>query len=340
MTSLPATLKKVETEDTDKKSTAKSIEARLAGNKLLREKNHNNFICQEALSYFSKSMAYALPNTKELALGYNNRSILWFHLKKYDLSLYHIEQALNSFCVESELRVKLLIRKIKCLKSLGLEVSRNDLIIEIEQLISEIQIIETRQKLNDSLKDAVETKVDLNYEKIESESVPEIEKSVEIPCASNAVEIKYNQKFGRHLIVNRDISTGEILIVEKAFVGFPSLRSRYLVCSNCLNFAWTAVLCDHCPCVIYCSTLCKDYAWKKYHDIECSILQNNLITKDFQTRFIMVCRSFILALKEKNVSRTEHVLKEIKYVEENPGSSINNSNYVVLSRIFFVLTTN
>lgn len=52
--------------------------------------------------------------------------------------------------------------------------------------------------------------------------------------ASEAIEVKHTSKKGRHIVANRKIKKGQILIVEKAFA-FVSLiyDNNDNVCHNC-----------------------------------------------------------------------------------------------------------
>lgn len=95
----------------EEKSSSKSEEARSAGNVFLKKKKHNNTIIKEAYFCFSKSAAYALPDSEELALAYNNRSILSQHIKKYHFALVDIDEALR-ITASPVLKIKLLIRQI------------------------------------------------------------------------------------------------------------------------------------------------------------------------------------------------------------------------------------
>ena len=69
--------------------------------------------------------------------------------------------------------------------------------------------------------------------------------------------------------------------------------SDFVVRYSDSQVAWTAVPCDRCPCLMFCSKKCKLEAWKKYHHVECRILQRLSNKDSFDERIMMQYRSFI-----------------------------------------------
>lgn len=306
------------------KSTSRSKAARLAGNAILQNRNHSKAKIKEAFSHFAESAAYALPGSEELALAYNNRSVLSHHIRMYDLALIDINEALSIDTVTILLKVKLLIRKINCLKSIGDKVELLQ-VQEVQNLLNKIESSESKRQMTEALKKALEVKGDINFRAFMSKPFPKMTGSTEIPCASDAVEIKYNKTFGRHLAVNRYVPPGEILIAEDAYVTFPILENRYLYCCHCLNLALCAIPCDSCSLLIFCSKLCKNNAWKKYHNFECSIMKTLVDQTLFETSIFLLCRSVIVGLKEQDFKiNTEYVVNEHKSIEKNPGYIISH----------------
>lgn len=301
----------------EEKCSGISRAARLAGNGLMKKGNHSNVVIKEIFSHFNRSVAYAELKSQELASAYNNRSVLSHHIKKYDLALSDINEALSINATSTLLKSKLLIRKINCLKSMGDKVEESQ-IQEVKDLLDKIESSEPREFLSKTL----EVKPDREFRFFETNPFPEMTGSKELSCASNAIEIKYDEIFGRQLTVNRYVPPGEVLLVEDAYVVFPNLECRYLYCSHCLNLALTAIPCDSCPCVIFCSESCKLDAWKKYHDVECSIIKRLLVRKEFEeSAIILLFRCFILGLKDKDHKfDIKHMINEGKLVENNPGN--------------------
>lgn len=280
----------------ENKSSSTSITFRSDGNNLLKKNQHKDTIIKAALINYSKSIAYAPPGSEELALGHNNRSFLLQHIKKYDLALLDISEAL-SITRSPLLKVKLLIRKISCLKAMGKKLGPS-VMQEVEQLLDKINPQKMKENVNFEFNKALKVKTDIGFSAFVAEPMPKMKRSKKIPCASNTIEVKYDKTFGKHLIANSSISPGEILIIEDAYVTFPSFEERFLICSHCLDVTFVSVPCESCPCIVYCSKLCKNIAWDKYHKIECSILKLYVYKDHFNNGFLRYLRNVIKALNE------------------------------------------
>ncbi|XP_023248036.1 SET and MYND domain-containing protein 4-like, partial [Copidosoma floridanum] len=219
-----------------KKSAEASTAARERGNKLYRSTTHTKKIYLDTLSCYSESAALAEDGSEELALAYSNRSALLFRLHKYQECLVDIKMA-HQITKSDELRVKLLTRKMKCMKL------RND--------------------KSNSIGSG-------NVEAVESLAVGN--RSPTIPCAYDCVTLAHNEKFGTHVVATKNIEPGQVIVIEKALAQFPSRDKTYLVCSHCLAFACNGLPCKSCVVVIYCSEKCRKEAWAQYHDAECVVL--------------------------------------------------------------------
>lgn len=47
--------------------------------------------------------------------------------------------------------------------------------------------------------------------------------SKKLPCMAKSVSLMYNEKYGKHIVANQDIKTGEIVALEEA----PCLLSMH-----------------------------------------------------------------------------------------------------------------
>ena len=147
-------------------------------------------------------------------------------------------------------------------------------------------------------------------------NLPTLKPNLEISCASDAVKIEFNEKYGRHLLATRKIETAEILIIEDIYYGF--LNNWYLCfmyCSHCLKLAMTSIPCDSCSFVSYCSEECKTMAWEKYHDIECKVRLLIEADEDYDPismkRFSYDIRIFIKAIKEEGIPNIFSIVKDV-----------------------------
>lgn len=88
----------------------------------------------------------------------------------------------------------------------------------------------------------------------------------------NSVVLKHNEKFGRHLVAKRDIKPGEIIMVDKPYYKCVNLNNSHAFCNHCLATTWASIPCDFCTWCMFCSEKCKNEAWIKYHNFECSVI--------------------------------------------------------------------
>ncbi|CAB3371414.1 Hypothetical predicted protein [Cloeon dipterum] len=170
---------------------------------------------------------------------------------KYHLTLKTLNQAL-AFAKEKEI-----IKKIE---------SQRQLVLATSGLNSEINL-----KTGDSW-DYTERKEWNNCFKWTSE-IPKllIGKNREIGAFSAAVELQYNEEFGRHLIALQPIPPGCVIGVELPFANVLHSSCKYTHCSQCLAKAHFLIPCQNCTQAMYCSESCRVAAWSEHHAVECQI---------------------------------------------------------------------
>lgn len=273
-----------------RKSKELSIKARKAGNDLFTQKGHDSHIHRDILNQYSKSIAFASKDTEEFVLGHSNRSILLMHFRRYKEAQVDIDTAIK-LSKNDLFKTKLQARKEKCSELLD------------------------KENLRNSAKDLLADKNELDLESFASKLI-NFESSAILPHASSCVDFAYNEKFGRHLVANRDIHTGEILIAEEAYACCPKKSLIYVVCSHCLQIAWNGIPCDDCVFVIYCSQECQIQARKMYHDIECSMLKYMDYIADKMCDRIAAFRILIRAARKEGL---ECILHEAQKKTEKKG---------------------
>ena len=301
------------------KSSEHSLEEREIANKFHTLKKHDETLHKKILLKYTKSAALAPAGSEELALAINNRSVILLHLKKYKNCIIDIDHAL-SVTKSVILKCKLMCRKVKCLSAM------NNL-KEAKNIYDEaIKILENIPKKDEDakIKLSKELQEDLkkNYPKFKVQDkkseVLDLKNTNKLPYISESVSFKYNSEFGKHLVANRDIKTGEILTVEKIYCIYPDVEKLYLVCSHCLKFTFNGIPCKNCVFAVYCSVECEKLAFEEYHDIECSI--NPLL---FGTPTVYTpanayySRLFIKLLKEFGV---EKIIQQAKVLDESRGN--------------------
>src|ERR1700744_5876199 len=77
------------------KNNSEAVKFLLAGNEFF-DKNE----CCEALLAYNHSLCLAEPGTQVAALCYGKRSVVYFHLKEYELSLANIESARQQYPID------------------------------------------------------------------------------------------------------------------------------------------------------------------------------------------------------------------------------------------------
>ncbi|OXU16761.1 hypothetical protein TSAR_010123 [Trichomalopsis sarcophagae] len=253
------------------KDSQVSSNLRKEADRLFFEEKGNLVSLLQAWEFYSKSIALAESSSRELPLAYANRSAILYNLKKYEQCVRDINRALELNYPDT-LKANLLRRKAKCLKLLG-KPEAEDVCEEAKRWLQNI-------KLNDKNKEQLEHKIQTATQITELPKVEDIssKKSLlkfkrheRISCASDAIDLKYDEANGRHTVANRDINVGEILVFEKPYALLLKPERIYTHCSHCFIRAWDSIPCPNCIHAMYCSTKCRDKAWEQYHDIECPI---------------------------------------------------------------------
>ncbi|XP_020711899.2 SET and MYND domain-containing protein 4-like isoform X2 [Athalia rosae] len=290
------------------KNSEKSIQLKAQGNKL--------FIGgwdYKAVVKYTESIAYATKSSEELALTYANRSAALFRIEKYQDCINDIDRAL-SLVYPDKLKIKLYERKGLCLTALGKPDAEASFKKALEWLDKMSLDEDKTKKLKIQLNKFISApcvNVEIQAESAKYE-LPEFETpNSEVPCASDAVVIKYTPELGRHVVATRKIRPGEILAAEKPFAMFLMPENVYTHCSKCLQVSMAMTPCNYCVNAMYCSQACKEQAWEEYHEIECAII-GPLLMSGFNMLGLFSMRLAILATqKGKYLDKLKKQLEEI-----------------------------
>ncbi|XP_050450117.1 SET and MYND domain-containing protein 4-like isoform X2 [Cataglyphis hispanica] len=304
------------------KNAKESEKLREQGNKVFIKGTLNNMTCIEALKLYTKSIAFAPYPSEQLALAYANRSAVLFQLGLHSECIQDIDRAL-ALNYPDNLRAKLYVRKTECL-----------MILEnysVDNILKEAQHWLDKMSLNDASRKKLQSKLDfLHYKAVQTEqsvkdilictkvkksgnesSLPTIEShNDEVPCALDAVAIKYSTHYGRHVIATRDIHPGEVIAVEKPYALLLTQQNIQTHCSNCLKVCWANIPCNYCTYAMYCSEECRYAEWKRYHDIECAVFPALIEYECYNTDLLSI-RLTVLAIREAGG------IKELRTMLEN-----------------------
>lgn len=302
-----------------------SEQTRHLGNKMFTSSCFDGKKSIEVLELYSQSIAFAPCNSKELSLAYANRSAVLLAIHKYVESIQDIDRALL-LNYPDNLKPKLYVRKIECLIAIGKSIEEDYKIAmdwvermplnDINKEKLKIKLHQLKQQSNNQLKNHLKKNVE--FFKVKS-------RNIEAPCASDALEIKYNDIYGRHVVATRDISIGEFVVTEKPYS--IVLDKEYIRnhCFNCLNVSWASIPCDYCTHAMYCSEQCKSEDWKKSHDLECNIFP---ILSDVCSTPQLISLSIRMAIQAtREFNNFEDLRNELNEVDQCDDLRIKGFNY-------------
>ncbi|XP_017759848.1 PREDICTED: SET and MYND domain-containing protein 4-like [Eufriesea mexicana] len=300
----------------DIKNAKQSERFRDQGNKLFVSTSLESHTCIEALKLYTKSIAYAPYPSQQLAIAYANRSAVLIKLHKYELCVQDIDRALTmSHLLLKNICAKLYVRKVECLTMMK-DPHMEDVIKEVQSCLENLSLDnEIKKKLDIKLNSAKNVSV---YQEVKKENImtqlqhPKIiTYNVEIPCASDAVAIKYNTEYGRHIVATREICPGEIIAKEKLYWMLLSPANLLTHCSNCLEVSWANIPCENCTYAMYCSEKCKSMEWEKYHDVECAVFPS-MSKMNFSKLDLLSLRLAIQAVRDaKSMQELREELIEV-----------------------------
>lgn len=231
-----------ETTFISRKNSQKSLDARNRGNTYFKERNY-----VEALKCYNKSLCFAPVASESLAIAFANRSAVFLNTGFYKFCMENIELALKGDNYPSKMIGKLEQRKKEC---------------------------------SEKMKNHIDSYVTLTKEK--SEIKLTYKPNTHVPNMIDALELATSIKFGRHVISNRHLYPGDIILIEKPFVkSLISLDVRddaeYSRCVNCLKSEFFNVFpCEFCTKAMFCSNTCREEAWNNFHKYECEVYGANV----------------------------------------------------------------
>ncbi|KAJ6645580.1 SET and MYND domain-containing protein [Pseudolycoriella hygida] len=254
----------------------------------------SNYDMDHCIEMYTKSIAYAPNHSLELPVCYTQRSSVLYDAKLVSDALADINRALS---LNSASMFKSRLYARKALYLITLNASKDEIMnawFNAESLLSEIG----------------EDDKHIVMEELEME-----ESNSLVPELSDAVELRYNRKYGRHIVAKRDIAPGETIAIAKPYAKIVYLNMRYKVCWQCGKQTFAGLPCKKCVEVIFCSELCRQQAIVEHHDIECPLLE---VMKDYEMEncFFMSLRLVIKAFKEAQNS-IEILWENITKIDED-----------------------
>lgn len=77
------------------------------------------------------------------------------------------------------------------------------------------------------------------------------------PGMANVLEMKYNEKFGRHFVAKCDIDVGKVIMVDEAFVTSIVFNVGENICDACFKHMDNFVACQQCTFGLFCDETCS-----------------------------------------------------------------------------------
>lgn len=173
----------------------------------------------DALLKYNESLSFSPTGDESSGHAYGNRSAVYLEMKLYEKCLNNIEMAKKNFYPEKSFDI-LNKRKEKCQEMMK---------ISKEKLPSPWSIFK------------------LSYPAHKN-----------IPFIAECLEVESNEKYGRHVVANRQLKVGDIVAIEKPYCSVlmeestfheSSESNIYQRCSNCLE--------ENAMDLIPCTTCCK-----------------------------------------------------------------------------------
>ncbi|XP_058796512.1 SET and MYND domain-containing protein 4-like [Phymastichus coffea] len=300
--------------DCIKKDSEFSQSLRKKGNEMYGKRNYDNEY-EEVHEYYSRSIAFAPIDSDDLALAYGNRSALLHRIGKHEESILDIDRALEINKSDIAVIVKLLCRKVECLAALGSSESQK-VYDKVKYLLPEI--LQRNQNEKSTLENMRKAEIALqnlcqvpNVKNKETEEHMFVLQKKELQNSFDSVALQFDEKLDKHLIATRDIKPGEIIFVEKPYIGCLNTNKGHIYCGHCFTKTWASIPCDFCHWCMFCSKKCKEVAWKNYHVAECSVISYLIDIKGTVT----YSQQLSLRILMTEVIKSGNLFKFIKAVE-------------------------
>lgn len=91
------------------------------------------------------------------------------------------------------------------------------------------------------------------------------------PGFANALDVRSNVEFGKHIVATCDIEMGQIIVTEEGYV-FDTTTSDNIYCKTCGKNEKNFIPCDKCTDVMFCDTQCMEI--NDIHKIGCRASYN------------------------------------------------------------------
>jgi SET and MYND domain-containing protein 4 len=276
-----------------KKNEKSALTFRIQGNREFKKRNYF-----EALLFYNKSLCFAeKPETSSLC--YVSRADVYLKLKLYEHCLSNIKLARKNYSKEK--LEKLDEREEKCL-------SEHLAALETKTIDSNAALVSDFLKL----------------------SYPANPK---LPFAAECLELKENEKFGRHIVTNRNLKAGDIIAITPNICNIINRPARFHHCSFCLRSnEMDLIPCSECSrgenkfqlfqllivtfylniTALYCSRKCMVADRDELHSVYCGNSSVFDSRNEIATRIGLRCLNKFYRIEEIGIDELGKLLTETK----------------------------
>lgn len=247
--------------DTHQKNNQKSKLLRIQGNELFRKKEE----LSNALECYNKAVCWAEPGSEDMAIGFANRSAIYFHWKLYDVCIENINLAVGAGCPG------ILLPKLERRREICLFKMQNDNEVELP-VIGDLTLHFQSKVVND--RDSFyQKKYSFDIEQKRKEPQLSVTANPQIPFVANCLKMQTSAEKGRHVVTNEDLKPGQIISIEKPYTNALTKDHRYRKCANCFKENFLSLIpCSSCTCTMFCSRQCLAESENGFHMYECPVV--------------------------------------------------------------------
>lgn len=259
---------------TSTKDASKSVQFRDQGNKEYQAKRFYS-----ALDCYTKAICQGPNGSETLALALANRSAVMFHLKEFQHCIHDLDLAIKGDYPKKTL-FKLYERKIKCLAQLSNLASAKTNLDQFSKALNFADLDPSKkQKLYGELEKLISKikakPLDENPLKSLADELPRLNsQNDKFPSFAKCLSVQYNAKRGRHVVANRDIKAGEMVLVEMPTLVVVRDEFKSSFCSNCLRKSYGSVPSPLNSVEVFCSQFCLEQGLNSFHRCESKILEH------------------------------------------------------------------
>ncbi|XP_055316116.1 uncharacterized protein LOC129575905 [Sitodiplosis mosellana] len=240
---------------------------------------------------FNNCLRKAEIGSDEIGLAYANRSACFFKMGMLQECLMDIEMA-KKFNYPSHLMHALNARVSKC-----------------KRLLDEGQINANLCKVREPV---------LSFNEHE-----------EYPGVADCLEIRQNDKFGRHIITTCDLQIGQTILVEEPFSIARDSRVDCDRCLGCFKYAQNFIACNNC--VGRCLHCNEDCMTNSFHHIVC----NSLIAEEYEEKIELIVKTIFSAIVA--FSDIDRLMHTVELLLDGKGTSDLTNAHLILHFVHVVV---